>query len=884
MTEPQWDQLAELFEAAVALSPEEREVLVCQVASRDGALGEELRSLLESHESPRPLGVEARLADLASGGREAGLAFLTTGTRLGPYQVEELVGEGGMGEVYRATRADGAYHQVVAIKVLRSGYLAAESVRRFRLEREALARLVHPDIAAIHDGGTTPDGRPYLVLQYVDGIPITSFADAHQLSAEARLRLFVRVAEAVHFAHSRLVVHRDLKPTNILVDAEGHPFLLDFGVARLLDPSIDGSLVPGTRPEVRLLTPEHAAPEQLRGEVVGTAADVYALGVLLFELLTGTRPFARSGRTPTELERLVLEAQPPTLASVAPRERMAPLGGDLERIVAMALRKEPDRRYASASQFAEDVGRYLQGLPVIAERDTWGYRARKFVRRNRGGVGVALTIVGLLTVAATTLFVQSRRLAQERDRATGEREAADDLLALLTRLFDKANPVRVPGGDTVRVVTLLQEAERQVDSLAPHPDRQARLRRTLGDIYAQRGEYRRAIALLQPAWEYQRTTGEAVDIDDAELYLLLASTVRNFEGGVRGRAMLDSALAMVRALGDAPAQLRSQALRERALAATSATESAQLMDSVVALQRELGNDSMAIAAALNALASHSSTGRDRGLALFLATERILARLVPDNHPHLRAVRNNVATTYQALGDFARAESLSRALAPPPGAVVSPDQRANDMERMALLAAHRGRLEEAEGGLRLALQLLRTGVGPDHWRVHNSLRNLGLVVALRGRVGEGLALLDSAVAGALASAGLASSTAAYIDGQRIALLLRVGRESDARRTLARVRARLGTAYPPGHYARSDLPFWAGMERMVARDSAGAIREFEEAIQLRRGAFPEAHPKVSEAECALLAAQRQSGEACETYARWGLADPLLLTWVRARHILR
>ncbi|MGH9888750.1 MAG: serine/threonine-protein kinase, partial [bacterium] len=402
--------------------------------------------MLEAHESPGLI-AERRLvvSDGVSGAPEY----------VGPYRIDALIGAGGMGDVYRAERADGAYRQTVALKVLRLGYRTNEMVRRFRIEREALARLAHPGIATILDGGTLEDGRPYIVLEFVQGVPVTGYCAEHRLTLEDRLALFLRIVSAVQFAHGRLVIHRDLKPSNILVQADGMPRLLDFGIAKLLDVGADASLATDTSTEGRLLTPEYAAPEQIRGEQPTTATDVYALGVLLFELLTGSKPFPAAGRTLPALERAVLDTAPPTPSGIVD----APVGsrrlrGDLDRIVLMALRKEPDRRYTSAGQLGEDVERYLSGRPVMARPDSVGYRARKFVGRNRALVAAVASIALLLVGFATTATLQARRVSRERDRAQRERVAADEVLSILTRLFERGDPNKHPGGDPLRVTSL----------------------------------------------------------------------------------------------------------------------------------------------------------------------------------------------------------------------------------------------------------------------------------------------------------------------------------------------------------------------------------------------------------------------------------------------
>src|SRR5688500_2958129 len=339
-----WNRIASIFERALDVTGPERDALLSQLCGSDETIRREVEEMLAADDRQEGLIAERRLArDAAARAHLDGT--LTKGTRVGPYRIVALIGAGGMGDVYRAERADGAYRQSVARKVLRPGYRTAERVRRFRVEREALARLTHPGIATILDGGSLADGRPYIVLELVDGTPITTYCDRHGLSLGARLALFLEVASTVQFAHGRLVIHRDIKPPNILVQPDGTPRLLDFGIAKLLDITAAPSLAIDTTPEVRLLTPEYAAPEQIRGESPSTATDVYALGVLLFELLTGRKPFPAAGRTASELERAVLDTPPPAPSSVVTSRAIArKLRGDLDRIVLMALRKEPDRR------------------------------------------------------------------------------------------------------------------------------------------------------------------------------------------------------------------------------------------------------------------------------------------------------------------------------------------------------------------------------------------------------------------------------------------------------------------------------------------------------------------------------------------------------------
>jgi serine/threonine protein kinase len=407
MSPEQWGQLKELFRVAIEHEPLQRAAYLDQACADDPALRAEIESLLASHDDAEAFIETPAFASTLKEIIES-TAGQVEGRRIGSYQLIREIGRGGMGTVYLARRADEQYEKLVALKVVRRGMDTEDIVRRFRNERQILASLDHPNIARLLDGGMTDDGLPYLVMEYVEGTPVGDYCDRHHLTTNERLQLFRTICAAVQHAHQNLVVHRDLKPSNILVTPDGTPKLLDFGIAKVLTPELSALMIEHTRTEFRVLTPDCASPEQVRGEKLMTTSDVYSLGVVLYELLTGHRPY-RSQRTPPhELARLICEQEP-----VRPSQAMADFGlriadstepepsslhpksetrnpkflrGDLDNIILMALRKEPARRYASVGRFSEDIRRHLDGLPVFARKDTFAYRTTKFVRRNRLGV------------------------------------------------------------------------------------------------------------------------------------------------------------------------------------------------------------------------------------------------------------------------------------------------------------------------------------------------------------------------------------------------------------------------------------------------------------------------------------------------------------------
>ena len=442
-----WRRVKDLFAAALEASPPERDAMLARAAREDSLLASEAATLLQAHEDGG-LFLEDMVASESREilAEESGESWI--GRRVGPYEIVRPLGRGGMGLVFLARRADEEFQQQVAIKLMRDILPSEEILRRFRAERQTLANLAHPHIARLLEGGRTAEGLPYLVLEYVEGEPIDAYCEARQLSVEERLRLFRTVCEAVQHAHRNLVIHRDLKPGNILVTAEGEVKLLDFGIAKLLPGAGHEDTSVLTRGADRILTPDYASPEQIRGEPVTTASDVYSLGVLLFRLLTGQHPYRFESDRASEVERVVCEAQPPKPSTAVTRRPSAGvyapdpvvvaasrrtsserlrrlLRGDLDNIALKALRKEPSRRYSSVDQLSEDLRRHMEGLPVGARPGTLGYRAGKFLRRHRLAVtAAAFVAVALLAGIATTAW-QARVAAAHARRAEAERQRAD---------------------------------------------------------------------------------------------------------------------------------------------------------------------------------------------------------------------------------------------------------------------------------------------------------------------------------------------------------------------------------------------------------------------------------------------------------------------------
>ena len=488
-----WSRVKELFEAALERDPAERPGFLAAACAGDDELRREVEALLAADretdsflEEPAPA-----LFGLVVGDTDPAL-----GHRIGPYRILREIGRGGMGVVYEAERADLQFRKRVAIKLIRRGMDSELIQRRFRQERQILAGLSHPNIAGLLDGGITEDGRPYLVMEFVQGLPIHRYAAHHALSTRERIKLFRDVCSAVHFAHQNLVVHRDLKPGNLLVTEAGEVKLLDFGVAKMLRPELEAT-VPVTEVGARILTPAYASPEQVRGEPVTTASDVYSLGVILYELLTGHPPFDFSETPFPQVERIICDVIPPRPSAAISAVTTHPteatearalhrtLMGELDNIVLMAMRKEPSRRYASAAALADDLGRYLDGLPVAALKDTAIYRLRKLMQRQRGlAVAVAAGFITLCAGVAATLW-QSRQA--NRARATAEQNLVDLHSLTKTLLFDVHDALaEVPGATRSRELVVTR-AFAYLDRLAGQENTDPVLLRDLAEAYIRLG-------------------------------------------------------------------------------------------------------------------------------------------------------------------------------------------------------------------------------------------------------------------------------------------------------------------------------------------------------------------------------------------------------------
>ncbi|MFN8176444.1 MAG: serine/threonine-protein kinase [bacterium] len=745
--------IAEIFADALGVAIHERAAWLESACGSDPALRAEVESLLDAHAAARDaFRTPIRL------GPAAEPAESRVGRELGPYRIVALIASGGMGSVYEGERVDRQFEKRVAIKLVRAGMGTPELLERFRAERQVLADLEHPNIARLLDGGSTADGVPFLVMEFVDGTPIDRFADDGMLPIDARLRLFLEVCDAVQFAHRHLVVHRDLKPSNILVDHSGRVKLLDFGIAKVLAPSGFEPSDAATLTAFRALTPRYASPEQLRHQTVTTATDVYSLGVLLFELLTGARPYGLEGRSASEVERIVCETPVPRpsavvrangeAASAAAGRRLTPerlarrLEGDLDTITLKAIAKEPARRYAGVEELAADVRRYLGGEAVLARPDSAAYRLEKFARRHRAAVAGALSALALLVAFTIAMGVQARRVATERDRANASAAQAEAVNAFLRDMLASVNPAQADAlGRAVSVQEALDQASRQVEggALAQQPHVEAAVRQALGTSYQGLGLYPTAEPHLEAALAIQRrlhpeesrevaaAIGDLGTLRRAQGRIAEADSLFGVELTIQRRLLGDHHPAVASTINDLGVVRREQG----DLAAAE-----KLHREALAIYRKApaGNERDAAANLANlALVLSDQHRAEEAEPLFReAVDRLRDALGP-HHRDVAAPLSGLGQLLRRRGDLAGADSAY-------GAVVEIRRRAlgedhpdfaSALNNLAVLRRDQGDLESAEALMRQTLSIWRRSLGDQHPFVATGAGNLALLLGYRG---------------------------------------------------------------------------------------------------------------------------------------------------------
>ena len=861
LTPERWAQLEGLLGKAMKLPRQERSVFLHRACTKDPALRADIETLLVADaeagsflEEPAHDYAATLLSELW---HEVHAETEPPGTRVGPYQIVREIGRGGMGQVFLAERADGQFAQQAALKLIKRG-MVSEAVRhRFLDERQILAQLGHANIARLLDGGVSDEGRSYFVMEYIDGEPITAYCDRHRLPVEERLQLFVQGCEAVQYAHQNLVVHCDLKPSNMLVQQDGQVKLLDFGIARVL--SATNELEQKAQPPTSMpvLTPEYAAPEQVRGTTVTTATDTYALGVLLYELLTAHRPYRITGYGPEELERVICQTQPerPSLAvgrtreqhdeaaslspeaisqarSTSPEGLRRQLKGDLDMIVLKALRKEPEHRYQSTREFLEDIKRHLAGLPVQAQPDTIRYRAKKFVRRHRWGVLTAVMLAMLIVGFAVTMAMQQAQTALERDRAQQEAEKLTVVKNFLIGLFEASNPDNVEPRD-ITARELLSRGKEQIEALEEQPAIQAEMLHELGIVYRQMGLYNEAQPLLERSLALRHRLYGAVHLDVAASQNDLAWLMDRQGAYDTADSLYRQALTIRQTLLGSPHPSIAATLNDRGLLLYKKghyDEAEQFHRQALTMRRNLlSADHEEVATSLNNLGLlliqiRAYDEAEQHLREALAIRR--KRLAPE-HPSLVASLNN-------LGGLLR------------------EKKAYD---------------EAEALYREALELSRKLLGPDHPNIATFLHNLGSLLFYKEDYDGAEQFLREALAMRQQRLGSSHPEVAFTLSWIARLLQKKENYDEAeavyREALTMYRAVLGPEHAIVAMGLNDL----GDLMLEQNRPAEALPLLREALAIRQVKYGETDPRTAKAK-------RSLGSSLAALTRYDEAEALLL----------
>ena len=815
LTPSRWARVDDLFDRAVRLPDGEREGFLRSSCAEDEELCNYILSLLQIDGGGYDLEktVVDALQTAISGVMERSDEM--QGAELGPYRIIRTLGSGGMGVVYLAERADQQYEQQVAIKLGRHRLVDRQAEQRLRAERQILANLDHPNIARLLDGGAADDGTPYIVMEYIDGVRIDTYCDRNRLNLETRLELFQSICAAVHYAHQNLVVHRDIKPSNILVTDDGTPKLLDFGIARLTD--AQGTATDGlTREGAIVMTPENAAPEQVLGRPITTATDTYALGALLYALLSGLPPYSLDGKQPAEMARIICQKTPP-----APSDRVAGaqsaarrtseegdkalaksigwnrgttvdklsrrLRGDLDVIIASALRKEPERRYRSVNQFAEDIQRHLTSQPIVARSDSWHYRAGKFVRRHTAGVMSASVIVLLLIGFGVAMSIQNQRIAAERD-------VARQVSTFLEDIFRSQDPERARGADVTAKEILDSGAERIDQELNEAPELRAALMATIGRVYTNLGEYDQSAKLLDRSVEIGEQYLGMGHPEVAARKVSLAKALVQQAEYERAGELLDAALAdNQREFGGTSEEVAMTLFRMAELghatgdlddAAKFASDSARIfalheesqpiyfanatnllgrirhlqgdLDGAEALQRDAisivdrneGPDHPLMAYYLQNLGVLLQSKGDEDAAETVLAEavEVTRRLLGEQHDHLATTLVIQGMLLHGKGELFAAETALRDALEIHRAALGSEHPfvGYDLTSLGMLLNDKGDLSAAEDALREALRIYGVSVGNEHQYVASALTELGAVLNEAGRIDEAISVLERAL--------------------------------------------------------------------------------------------------------------------------------------------
>jgi serine/threonine-protein kinase len=845
-----WTRIDALLAHALTLPAADRQDYLREACGQDETLRSEVQALLDAADA-----ADARFGEswgLGDHLKEEALLDaldppLEPDERIGPYRLIRRIGRGGMGSVYLAERVDEQFQRQVALKVVGSGVMNEEALARFLRERQILARLQHPAIARLYTGGFTEDGRPYFAMEYVDGETITEYCDGRRLDLAARLGLFQEVAEAVTYAHRSLVIHRDLKPSNILVTRDGSVKLLDFGIAKMLE---EDPHVVATRTGAGFLTPGYASPEQVLGNSITTESDVYQLGVLLSELLTGQLPHGARGRTPFELQRAIVEDDPlppservqevddpvacAEVRGTQPAALARSLRGDLDTIVMKTLKKDLESRYGSVIELAADLDRHRKGLPVSARPATLGYRMMSFMRRHRVAVSAAAVFLILLCTYAVTVTSQAREIRRERnraelerDRALRERATAEQVTATFADLFQSADPYaeELEGGGDVRVRDFLERSAARVqEELGDQPEIQAQLLNVLGTVQLNLGEYDQAEPLFRQEMALREEMGDEGSPE-------LANVLSDLGLLLQERGELQESEALFR---------RAQSMQRETLPPADPRLA-------VTLTR------------LGGLLWFNKGDYEGAEEVFREALEIRRTSLDRDSPDLTSSLNSMANLLQNQGDLAGAESYYRE------AIQLYREQLGDHPNVAIVQANfagllrdEGKLQEAEAVMREALEAHRRLQGGRNIDVALGLGTLGSILLAQGYREEADSLFKEAIPRQVEFFGEGHPYVLRTHLFQAHLMVAEGRLEEAESALTALIQAYDEALPPEHYVRAAPLVLLGRVRSLQGRSEQALTPLRKAAELLKGTFPDTHWRLAEARGLMGAALAAGGE--------------------------
>jgi len=786
MNSDKWNRIEVLCHEAMGLQGGDRDTYLLNSCEGDEELITEVKSLLEELESELPLQPFVQVQSSFVFSDEDSSADKI----IGPYRLIRTIASGGMGQVYLAVRDDDQFERFVALKVIRKGLVSDDVLARFYEERQILASLNHPNIARMFDGGTSREGTPWFAMEFIEGVPITKYCERHGLSIGERIDLFLKVCSAVQYAHQNLVIHRDLKPANILITREGIPKLLDFGISKLT--SIEQKSGQ-TQYQHRMMTPEYASPEQVQGDPISTVSDVYSLGVLLYELLAGSLPYEFRKRTPAAIEQTICTTIPGRPSAVSNKKG---LKGDLDSVILKALRKEPSERYASVEQLANDLLRHKKALPVLAQKDSLGYRGRKFLQRHRWSVAVTAAIALLVVAFAVVTYIQSKAIEARA-------QEAEQISNFLTELFESVDPSEAKDRSLSAIELLHRGADRVETELGDQPHLQSRLYLVISDVYEKLGLFDDGIDMAQKALLLQRN--------------------------LHGRKNADIATSL-NALGWLSYQKGDYKTAD------------SLLQTALAMRRELfGDVHLDISRTLNDLAVLNQTQGNYTVAdtLLKSALDIRKKKLGDVHESIGVTLGNYATLKYLLGDLPAAEERMREALHVFQTVFGNEHMrvALTMTNLGTILVVRKKFTEAEKVYREALNIRLQLLGDEHPDVADSYAHLGNLLRRNGATHEAEKLMLKALNLHKKLLGEHHKKVGS-DFRVLANLYReegdyISAETNYKAALEIYRK----AYPEGHFHTASVLHFLGEVYMAMNEPERAEQPFREAMVFRKQMYGE-----------------------------------------------